>query len=90
MRLRNQSNQFVQVADRLLGAMKSNQSEVSAAMQEAQGYNIVSSKSTKVLPMSKQTDGKVNSIKQGKFLIDQQNSYAQERLRVSESVKNII
>ena len=92
MRLRNSSNQFMQLADRLLGAIKGEQNEVAAAMKEAKGFNIVSSKSTKVLPIAKQFEGKNRG--NGKFISEQQSNLQQqqqqERLRVSESVKNIL
>jgi len=43
----------VHLADRLLGAIKYGDTEVSEAMKEAKNYNIVSSKSTKTLPINK-------------------------------------
>ena len=52
---RGVSGQYMQFADKLLGAINSNvqSAEVSNAMNEANGYNLVSSKSMKVLPLSK-------------------------------------
>ena len=48
-RLRQSSNQFMQLADKLLGAMKSEEDEVQYAIGEARNYNLVS-KSVKALP----------------------------------------
>ncbi len=51
MRLRNSNMQFNKLADQALNSVKNGQPpEVSQAMKEAQGFNIVTSKSTKVLP----------------------------------------
>ena len=49
-RLRNSSNQFMQLADKLLGAMKSEEeNEIQYAIGEAKNYNLIS-KSVKTLP----------------------------------------
>ena len=53
---RNASGQFMQFADRLIGAINSNigqGTEVNNTMTDANGYNIISSKSHKMLPLNK-------------------------------------
>ena len=48
-RLRNSSNQFMQLADKLLGAMSKEEDEIQYALGEAKNYNLVS-QSVKTLP----------------------------------------
>ena len=55
-RLRNSSNQFMQLADKLLGAMKSEEDEIQHALGEAKNYNLVS-QSVKTLPKVGKTVG---------------------------------
>ena len=72
-RLRNSSHQFMHLADKLLGAMKVKENEVASAMEEAKGFNIVSSKSTKVLPIASGNTGAQSALKgkAGKYITDQ-------------------
>ena len=54
--LNRASGQFIHFADRLAGAINGSigqSADVSMAMNEANGYNIVSSKSQKMLPLYK-------------------------------------
>jgi hypothetical protein len=57
-------------------------------MSAAKGYNIVSSKSTRTLPINK--NGDVSKHNPGKFISEQQINLNSERMRVSESVKSIL
>ena len=64
-------------------------------MNEANGYNIVSSKSHKMLPLNKQDKqttpktGAVN-LSQGKYISEQQLNVEKERMRISQSFKSIL
>lgn len=95
MRLRNSSAQFNLLADQLtkqqaMGLSDAN-NEVAMAMHEAAGYNIVSSKSTKLLPMTKNGEGTGTvKLKSGKTITQPINILGSSSVKMSESVKNII
>lgn len=50
-RLRGSASQFNALADKLLHGYNADQNTMAVAMKEAKGFNIVSSKSSKVLPL---------------------------------------
>ena len=97
--LRGSTGQFMHFADRLAGAINGTNlgqsADVSNAMNEANGYNIVSSKSHKMLPLNKQdkqTTPKpgAGNLSQGKYNSEQQSNVEKERMRISQSFKSIL
>lgn len=50
-RLGRTASQFNSLADKLLGTLATEQDEVSLAIENAKGFNLISSKSTKMLPL---------------------------------------
>lgn len=52
MKLGRTASQFNALADRLMGALHTDHDEIENAIKEAKGFNLVSSKSTKMLPIN--------------------------------------
>ena len=79
----------------MLGAMNSNTSDINKAMDEAHGYNIISSKSHKMLPLNKHnekqlTNQRTQNASQGLHSNEKPNNVEKERMRVSASFKSIL